>query len=557
MLLRELYIKNFILIDELHLQFEEGLNVLTGETGAGKSMVVDALELLTGEKASPELVKSDRDKAVLEAVFEVDHASEAAHVLLESGILSEEDDVLAVSREIRNTGKITNRLNGRAVNVSSLAQVTRQILDIHLQHDHQQLLNPKAHVDLLDGFAPHLKKAVEELKNIFALIKKASRRMQEIEENERRREQELEFIDYQIKEIEGAALHEGEDEELERERNRIVNLDKIQNAVNLVEEAIYREQKSAHDQVAKAVAALKGMEEPVLVEVRSFLEEVYFGLKEMAQKISRFSSSLEIEPGRLDEVEGRLAKIDRLKKKYGPTIPDVLRHLQELHRQKEELERVQEIKAEIANELNRLWQEYDGLSKRIRQMRLETAKALEVKVSKELRELAMPEVRFFVAVEEGEPGEKGRDEVAFMFSANPGEEPKPLSLVASGGELSRIVLALKTALADAYKVPVLVFDEIDVGVGGQALQAMGRKLAELSCSHQVILVTHAPQVAAYAGCHISLRKEMGEEGVKIKAFRVEGEERITELSRMLAGDNINDKVVEHARQMLKQASSNR
>lgn len=557
-MLREIYISNFILIDELRLEFSPGLNVLTGETGAGKSIVVDALELLVGERISADMVKYPGEKkSTVEGVFEIEPGSKLALELVEQGLMDEDEELLVIRREISPQGRVTNRVNGHTVPASLLRNIADDLLDMHLQHDHQKILSPHMHKTLLDNYSEDMEPLLRETARIFSEWKETGEEIESLQETERRRMQDIDMYRYQIEEIEKADLREGEEEELLQERNRMVNAEKLVQASQAIETILGGDGPSAQTLVARAVDIARRAGDPFFDELAGLLEEAYFNLEEAGRRLIRFAEALEFEPVRLEQVEERLQQVSRLKKKYGNSVKDVLDYLDQLREKLDLLENLENRVDELQKKQAELWEKYCQLARELSIRRRTTAAALEERMRKELGELAMPAVQFKIEIHEGNPGPGGMDEVVFLFSANPGEPMRPIYRVASGGEISRVILALKAAVARAYKVPVLVFDEIDVGIGGQALLAVGEKLAQLSREHQVILVTHSPQIACLADHHLLLKKEVSNGRTRVSAEPLDAEGRIAELSRMLAGENITPAAREHARQMLEQASFRR
>ncbi|MGE5404121.1 MAG: DNA repair protein RecN [Candidatus Saccharibacteria bacterium] len=556
-MLREIYIKNFILIDELRLELGRGLNVLTGETGSGKSIVVDALELLVGERISSELVRNPEEKSVVEGVIEVAEDSPLVAQLEELGLWDDGEELLVIRREIGKQGRVVNRINGSTVTAGVLKGLAEYLVDLHLQHDNQQILNPRVHISILDTFSTPIKEIMPLLSARFSEWKKIKNEIDELLESEKRRAQELDMLSFQVEEIDKAALVDGEEDDLAQERNRMMNAERFSQAAQLAEQLLYSDALSAHSQVARVLDNLRRMDDPFFKELTARLEDVYHALDDTGHEIARFASQLEFDPQALEAAEERLQVISKLKKKYGDSVQEIMIFLQNAREQKSVLENLETRVEELKNEQTRLWEQYLELAARTTELRREAANALVDRIHRELADLAMPGVRFDIEMRKAEPGANGMDEVTFLFSANPGEDLRPIARIASGGEISRFILALKSAVADAYQVPVLVFDEIDVGVGGQALLAVGEKLYQLSNTHQVIVVTHSPQIASLAHNHLRLTKEFVAESTRVQAEPLDQEGRVEELSRMLAGEKVTEAAREHARQMLMQASDRR
>jgi len=552
-MLSEIRIENMILIDELQLQFGPGLNVMTGETGAGKSIIADCLELLIGERFNSDMVRDKTKKSVVEGVFTVAGSSPLAEFLQERELIDGDEDHLIISRQINTQGRTINRVNDRTVTASFLKNLAEYLVDIHLQDDHHQILNPRLYTSFLDSLSPEIQSLTSQTAQVYKRWKTVIQEIDDLKSQEGRRSADQEYIEFQIAEIEGAALIPGEFEELEQEKNRILSAEKISLALSQVQQLVFGDNNSAVELLAEGRKALRGVDDPFFEELTEILQEAYFLLEDAGKRMQHFWGQLEYEPNRLEIVDNRLQVINKIKRKYGEQTSEVLEQLNRLREERVKLERLEFQVLDLEKERDQLWQEYDGMAERITELRQMVARSLEIRIKEELAELSMPGVRFVIEVNEGTPSANGHDEVAFLFSANSGEELRPLNRIASGGEISRFILALKAALAEAYHVPVLIFDEIDVGVGGQALLGMGAKLRQLSRTHQVILITHSPQIACLADIHWQLHKESASGHTQIAARLLDEDERIGELARMLAGDQITETARNHVRQMLQAA----
>lgn len=549
-MLSEIHIKNMILIDDLKMQFDAGLNVITGETGAGKSILVDCIELLMGERLNADLTRSESGNSMVEGVFDIAHAP-ITNFIENDEISSESGDAqIIISREVNRQGRTINRINGKLANVHQIKDLAEQLVDIHLQNDQQQVLNPRNHIVYLDSLSAKIRDNKSSLADAYRSWKEITDEIEDLGRQEQRRSSDLEYLEFQISEIETANLTEHEDEQLQDERKRIVNLEKTLSIVNQVENSISGESGSVLNSLAHSINILKNSEDPFLKDVMEELQQAFYSIEDIDQRLSRFRDGLEVEPDRLDEIEDRLQKINRVKRKYGGEIGTVLAHLEELRADRQLLAQIEFRINELREKEQLLKRQYTEMAGQFTEWRREAAMILEARLQKELEELSMPGVRFVIDISPVAPYVNGQDEVVFLFSANPGEALRPLNKIASGGEMSRFVLALKTALADVYQVPILIFDEIDAGVGGQALLAMGAKISALAQSHQVILVTHSPQIASMADTHWHLSKTAAGNITRIIARHLNREERIEELSRMLAGDKVTTAAREHAMQML-------
>lgn len=553
-MLQEIYIKNFLLIEELRLSFGQGLNVLTGETGAGKSIIIDALGLVLGERVRNDLLRDSQKKALVEAVFAINNDSAAYSLLQEKGLLEEEEDCIVISREIAISGRSTARVNGRNVNAGFLKKLAQLLVDTHLQDESSGFLSPQNYLHFVDGFIPVGQYIGAEIASLFLQIREKEQELDDYKHNEQNRLQKIDFIRYQIEEIEKADLRSGEEEELLALNQRIKNAQALEEGSGRVLELLYHRHNaaSALDLIAASREDLSRLQDDeVLSRLEAQLEDIYYSLQDIATQLSSFRDSLDFEPGLLEESEERLYQLQRLKNKYGQSIDEILDYLTRARLELEQLENSSEKQGELEESLLALKHRYHLLATELSQLRQDAAKKLQASVDIELRELNMPQVRFAVRIEPREtPSAKGVDQVGFLFSPNPGEDMHSLSRIASGGERSRFILALKKALAGIYMIPTLIFDEIDVGVGGTALMTMADKLYELSCEHQLILVTHSPHIASLAQHHFLIEKESSEEHTTTTLKELEAEEQVGEIARMLEGENFSPLALEHAREML-------
>jgi len=551
-MLLEIYISNFVLIDNVQISFQPGLTVLSGETGAGKSIVVDALGLILGDRAQKELVRDVSRAAIAEASFDISRLPQLKAMLAEKGLLEEDESLLVLSREIVADGKNLARLNGRIITAANLKQVSAWLLDMHLQHDHLSILKPNMYLQYLDRLSPENSEILARVENSYQKLRKLRQELEELQSLEHNKLQRIDFLTYQINEIQSANLQENEEEELQTIRDRIRNLERLQAGTERLVNLLYSEEqgKNAYDLISTAIQVIQPLNDPFFAPVEESLQEICFTIEELAASISAYKQTLDEEPYSLDEVEARLYLIQRLKSRYGQSIDEILQYLQKAQQELEYLQNDQVRQQEIIQEIADLEKEYYLAAEQLSQLRKQAALQLEAKVRQELVELNMPDLRFEVRVLNCEASSTGTDRVEMMFSPNPGEEMKPLQRVASGGEISRFVLALKIVLAGIYEVPTLVFDEIDAGVGGQSLSAMARKIAELSRNYQVIIITHAPVIASTASQHYLISKEVEGGQTFTKVVRLDEEQRIQEIARMLAGDNISPVTMQHARHML-------
>jgi DNA repair protein RecN (Recombination protein N) len=557
-MLEEIYLNNFVLIDELRLEFDRGLNVLTGETGAGKSIIIDAVGLIIGERLKNDYLRDNSRKAVAEAVFNISKNQAASAFLMENALLDEEEEQVIISREISPLGRSSARLNGRNVSLGMLKQLSPLLLDIHLQHEHLSLLHPERYLMYVDSFAPESPVFLKKIEALFLALQAKRAELLELKASEQEKNQKIDFLDFQIGEIEGAALQSGEEEELLALKTRIENAQKLSEGSLYLQQILYNGEQgqNAYDLISSAIdTATVLKEDEYFSSILPVLEEIYYSLEDIARGLGSFSSSLDFEAGILEKTEDRLYEIRKLKKKYGDSIEGILKYLENARRERALLERSQEEEGELEKEIEKINEDYCLEAARLTEIRGKAALRLQEIVNNELIELNLPNIRFEIAVE---PRDKacisGLDRVEFMFSPNPGEELRPVSKIASGGEISRFVLAMKEALAKAYDVPTLIFDEIDVGVGGTSLMAMAAKLSQLSCSHQLILVTHSPQIAAYARQHYLIEKSVYEGKTFTTVKVLDKEEKIKEIARMMSGDNYSALTLQHARELVEKGA---
>lgn len=557
-MLLEIYINNFVLIEEQRLYFSSGLNVLTGETGAGKSIIIDALGLLLGERTKSDYIRDEDKKAVIEAVFDLQSHHEAADFLAVQGLLEDDQSELIISREFFPNGRNAARINGRNVNINTLKNLGALLIDTQMQNDRYVFLNSNRYIDYVDGFCGTDGELLGRIAHLYSRCREIEQQINQLQTDQQMRAQKLEFLSYQINEIEGSDLQSGEEEELEGLRDRITNARRLLEASHKMVQSLYSSEQtaSAYDQICTALdTALELKDDRFFASLTESLASISYTLQDLAQQIASFRDSLDFEPGLLDKVEDRLYLISKLKKKYGSTIDEILDFLGKARAEKEELEHSDEKQDKLLNELKECRDQYRQTAEELTAQRRQAAQRLEARVCQELNGLNMPHIRFEIEIREKEqPGPRGIDEIEFLFSPNPGEELRPVSRIASGGEVSRLILAMKIALAAVYKVPTLIFDEIDVGLGGSALSSMAKKISELSADHQVILVTHSAQLASFARQHLLIDKYVENERSFTRVSTLDREARIKELARMLDGDNYSDLTLEHARELLDKPS---
>jgi len=556
-MLQELRIRNFAIIEALDLTFLRGLNILTGETGTGKSIILNAVHLLLGDKATEELVRSSETEASVEALFDISGNRELQDkVKVKASKLPGvgEEGSLLVRRVISRSGKGRAFINGSLATLGMLSEIGEELLSIYGQHEHQSLQRVETHIDILDEFGGLLGLR-EEFQKHFQEFVFLSEEVDRIRKEKERSARERELMAFQSREIETSEIRVGEEEALKEERNILAHGKKLMDFANASQERIYEDEGSAIERIqgilhqGKEVAGI----DPSLSQSLKTLEATLIQLEEVALALRDYSRRIEINPARLEEIESRLEDIDRLKRKYGPTIEEIL-----LFKEKtDEALRSFTSDEEKLSQLEGLWgplrEKVIGLAKKLSIERKRVASELKRAVEKELGSLGMKRTTFEVHVEDLPLSPKGTDRVEFLISPNVGEEVKPLAKIASGGELSRIMLAMKRILAKVGGRQVLIFDEVDAGIGGAIAEVVGGKLRELSKHHQVICVTHLPQIACFADQHYSVKKEVKGGRTITVVDRLDKGSLVDEVARMLGGVKVTEKTRAHAKEMIENA----
>ncbi len=549
-MLQQLSIKNIALIEELSIEFESGFNVLSGETGAGKSIIIDSLNLVLGERADKELVRSGMQKARVEGIFTVNE--DICELLEEAGIECE-DAFLIISREISVDGKSVCRMNGSAVTLSCLKKVADKLADIHGQHEHQLLLNKDSHLAFLDSFAGSaVWEQKEQVKRAYAYYKACQEKLNGDWGTQEERTRRMEMLEYQINEIEKADILPGQEEELRQRREVLLHADKIISVLTQTQHTI---QDNALDSIRAADSALEEIadkgEKYSLLSQR--LESAFYELEDIAQELENAADTVEADPYELERIEDRLAQLKKLYRKYGSDEESVLKYLEDALAEAERLQNAEETIAELERQAAQFKAEYDRQADLLSEMRHDAAIAFEDRIKNELEQLGMKNAAIEVEFSE-EPVflPEGKDQVEFLFSANAGEPVKPLSKIISGGEMSRFMLAMKTVAADDVMLPTMVFDEIDTGISGQGAQVVAQKIAGLARKHQVIAITHLPQLASMADCHFLIKKHSDGIRTKTNVVKMDDRQRISEIARLSGGAETN-LALERAAEILMQA----
>jgi DNA repair protein RecN (Recombination protein N) len=553
--LLELAVENYAVVERIRVQFHAGLNLLTGETGSGKSIVVDALGLVLGGRASADMVRSDTERARVAAIFEAPQEP-ALLELLERAGAPVEDGELLIEREILAGGKSRAFLGNRPVTVALLREIALFLGDIHGQHEQQQLFSSAAQLDSLDEFAG-LGGRRGEVADLFRRWKSIESDLEELNRSEQEKLRMADLWSFQRKEIDAAALRPGEDAQLEQERVVLRNVAKLQENANSAYDVLYQAEESVSSQLRTALKKLEDLAriDGSLQRVAETLRAAAIGVDEGSDAIRDYLGKLEADPKRLDEVEARLALMERLKRKYGSSLDEVLAFGQDVRSKMEAIETAGERKAKLEQELAQASAAYAQCAAALTKARQAGAEKLSKKVETELDSLALESAVFRIEVREAGWSEDGADRVEFLISANAGEEPRALDKVASGGELSRIALALKTSLGHTARkngVPrTLVFDEIDSGIGGSVAEAVGRRLKKLAAANQVLCVTHLAQVASFADHHYSVEKREVKGRTLAEIEELKGDARTREIGRMLSGQKVTAEALKHAEQLIR------
>jgi len=542
-MLVELRIKDFALMEDVHLVFDKGLSVFTGETGAGKSMLVDALGLLLGGRASNEFLRHGKDKACVEGIFS-NLPLKLTEMLQDEGYPLE-DDMLFLYREINDSGRNVCRVQGRTVPLSLYRTFCEGLVDIHDQMEHQSLLQAETQRELLDSFGgeEHLK-LLKQVRDAAVNYRNTMSRERELLRSERDREKREEILRYQIEEIDRIAPVSGEEESLEQEKKFLLNAEKIVSLVNEAYDELYAGTKEASDAAFDRIgSATEKMGElsaldPEIEELHKNLEEIYFSLEDYVTKLRSYKDKLDFEPGRLDEIEARLIDLGKLRK-YAYTIEAVLERRVEMEEELEEIAHLQDEKENIRREKKEALTTYNNLAEELSLNRGIQAERIEKGLADELLDLGLNEARIEIIFSPvTEPSPEGAEQIEFYFSANVGEPPKPLAKVASGGEMARIMLAFKSLLSKVETVDTFVFDEVDSGVGGRTIMKVAEKLEKISENRQVLCITHSAPIAAFADSHFGIDKVVVEDRTQTKVNRLGESERVQEMARMLGGESV-------------------
>ena len=556
-MLNQLSVRNVAVIDKLDINFHDGVSVLTGETGAGKSIIIDSINMILGDRANKELVRYGTDKAVVQAVFD---APKSVINILEENDIDVEDETVIITRQVTKEGKSVARINGMVVTLNILREISDRLINIHGQHDNQALLTPIRHITFLDAYADN-EEYINRYKDILSKKREIEKKISSLEMDEQEKMQRIDLLEYQVNEIKKASLEKGEEDDLREQRDIYTNAEQITKSVNEAYMNLYEgdEIQSAYDGISIAVNEISQISDlnPQLKSIYDTLNEIMYSLEDTAHEIKEFGETVEFDEQTLNEIEERLDLISRLKRKYGNSIEEILEYLKKAESELNDIKLSDERTNELKEELKNITKELEENGNVLTQRRENAAKVLEENIEKSLHELNMEKSKFKVSIEnDGTFYDNGMDKVEFLISTNPGEPLKPLVKIASGGELSRVMLAIKSILADSDGVDTMIFDEIDTGVSGKAAMSIAKKLAVIAKNKQVICITHLPQLTAMADNHYLIQKNTDGEMASTTLKELDEEGRELELARIIDGGEVTELALSHAKQMLENAKNN-
>lgn len=556
-MLNQLSVRNVAVIDKLDINLHDGVSVLTGETGAGKSIIIDSINMILGDRANKELVRYGTDKAVVQAVFD---APKSVINILEENDIDVEDGTVIITRQVTKEGKSVARINGMVVTLNILREISDRLINIHGQHDNQALLTPIRHITFLDAYADN-EEYINRYKDILSKKREIEKKISSLEMDEQEKMQRIDLLEYQVNEIKKASLEKGEEDDLREQRDIYTNAEQITKSVNEAYMNLYEgdEIQSAYDGISIAVNEISQISDlnPQLKSIYDTLNEIMYSLEDTAHEIKEFGETVEFDEQTLNEIEERLDLISRLKRKYGNSIEEILEYLKKAESELNDIKLSDERTNELKEELKNITKELEENGNVLTQRRENAAKVLEENIEKSLHELNMEKSKFKVSIEnDGTFYDNGMDKVEFLISTNPGEPLKPLVKIASGGELSRVMLAIKSILADSDGVDTMIFDEIDTGVSGKAAMSIAKKLAVIAKNKQVICITHLPQLTAMADNHYLIQKNTDGEMASTTLKELDEEGRELELARIIDGGEVTELALSHAKQMLENAKNN-
>ena len=545
-----LSLKNFTIIDDISVSFTSGLNIITGETGAGKSIIVDAVNIILGEKAPPGLIKTGEDESRIEALFDITSYPLIKERLLSSGFDASGDELL-IKRVIYAKGRSRVYINGDTATLSILEHVTQGLMDIFSQHEHQTLLKKENNLRILDELGGN-GKDLQSVKELYGKRSEVHGKLRQMSDDARGLSEKEDFLKFQLEEIQRSVLRPGEDVELESEKLRLLNSEKLLSASKSAYEEIYENEPSLSGRLKSLTSEISeaGKIDELLGRIASALESAIVQIEEASYTLRDYASGLSFDTGRLDEIEGRLKDIGELKRKYGGTIKDVFKKRDEIEKDLSAITNYDERLEGLRNKLRDIEISYNKKASELSEKRKKTGASLGKMLQKELANVGIKGARFSLEFRQKDMSVDGVDDVTFLFSANPDQTPKPLARVASGGELSRIMLVLKEAIARTEGGSVIIFDEADSGIGGAVAETVGEKIKRLSESFQVICITHLPQVAKFGDSHLVVSKTLKEGRTSVSVRSLNDRERVQELARMIGGLKVTQRTIDAAHEML-------
>ena len=550
-MLLEISIKNFAIIEAISLNFEKGMTVLTGETGAGKSIIIDAMNMMLGARATTDVIRHGAPKAEIEGLFSVENSHALQMIFDEQGI--ELGDEIIIRREILQNGRSVSRVNGQMVNLSVLRSIGQYLVDIHGQHDQEELMRPQLHIQMLDGFGDadflELKQAYQ---TNFDAYRKMRKQLLEIKKNQEEHKARIEMLEFQMAEIESASLQPGEDLKLNQERDKLLNHKNIADTLTNAYTMLDNEEFSSLANVRSAMNDMESLEEYDVEyrEISTSLSESYYVLEDVTKRLEDIIESLDFDGNRLMQIESRLDLIHAITRKYGGNVDDVLMYFAKITEEYNLLTGNHLSSDDMEAELKKLEVSLVDLASKLASARHNLAQQLEIEIQQELKDLYMDKARFQVQFTKGKFTREGNESVEFYISTNPGEDFKPLVKVASGGELSRLMLAIKSAFSRKEGKTSIVFDEVDTGVSGRVAQAIAQKIHKIGQNGQVLAISHLPQVIAIADYQFFIEKISNEHSTVSTVRLLTVEERVEEVAKMLAGENVTEAALSQARELL-------
>lgn len=572
-MLTELSIRDFAIIEHVSVNFKEGLTVLTGETGAGKSIIIDAIQLLSGGRGSVEFVRHGTKKAEIEGLFTVEPDHPVYQKGMEFGVEIEEDGMIVLHRTITHQGKSICRVNGKLVTLGILREFGQTLIDIHSQHETQSLMDPDRHIELLDVYSsPELHQSQQEYQGFYEKYKALAKRYKELSENEQEMAQRLDLLEFQLNELQDAELIPKEDETLSEERTKLMNYEKIYQGIHDAYNSLYGEQKGL-DWVGHAMSSMESIADfdEQMGKIAEELSNSYYIIEELTFQLSSQMADLEFDPERLNQIESRLNELNRLKKKYGASVEEIMEYASKIEEEIDEIKNKDSHLSKLENQIHEIGQDAVLEAKNIHDFRIQSSEALSQSIHEELKDLYLEKASFAVDIQmkngkEGDPEIDGKpvqllpsgiDIVHFLITTNPGEPLKEIHKVASGGEMSRIMLALKRIFSRHQGVTSVIFDEVDTGVSGRVAQAIAEKIYGISVGSQVLCISHLPQVAAMADTHIRIEKRVDNDRTYTHVNELQEPDKADELSRMITGAEITQTTLEHARELLEMANQHK